>query len=338
MGMNASAEEVIQNVIESDKDMNDYYGEMEMKMFDGEDLIDHVNTQEYVSKEGKRKILTKDQLNDNEIVALNDGEKMIMYDKGKEEAFEMNVSDIDISASMNPKEQFKMMIESMEQTHEYEIAGEEKVLGYNTYHIKVNAKQEDSLLGDMELWVDQKTWFILKITSETGNSRMDFEYTKLDLSPEFKENVFTIDIPDQINIESIDENLAPDTVTIEEAENALGKPFLVFSDDEVKLNNIQMYDFTKELERYELEMEYTTNDDVPMFFLSIFPAPEEEDIEIKPGEMKVRDNNAEYEEQINSIMWDEDGLRYSIIITNPDITIEEVIELTENMVWNSDTE
>ncbi|QGS68244.1 hypothetical protein CV093_05335 [Oceanobacillus sp. 143] len=73
-----------------------------------------------------------------------------------------------------------------------------------------------------------------------------------------------------------------------------------------------------------------------MFFLSIFPTPAEEDMEIKPGEMKVRDNNAEYEEQINSIMWDEDGLRYSIIITNPDITIEEVIELTEKMVLSSD--
>ncbi|AXI08340.1 hypothetical protein CUC15_05075 [Oceanobacillus zhaokaii] len=335
MSMSASAEEVIQNVIESDKNMDAYYGEMDMKMFEGEDLIDHVKIQEYVSKEGKRKVLTDDQLKEYETESLNDGEKVIFFDRGTEEAFEMDVSEIGMLATLNPKEQFKMMIESMEETHDYEIVGEEKTLGFNTYHVQVNAKQDDGLLGDMELWVDQKTWFVIKMSSETGNSRTDFEYTKLDLSPEFEENVFSLDIPDHIDIESIDENLAPDTVTIDDAENALGKPFLVFP-EEIRLNNMQMYDFSEELDRYELEMEYTTREEVPMFFLSIFPTPAEEDMEIKPGEMKVRDNNAEYEEQINSIMWDEDGLRYSIIITNPDITIEEVIELTEKMVLSSD--
>src|SRR3954451_11267420 len=132
---------------------------MDMKMFEGEDLIDHVKIQEYVSKEGKRKVLTDDQLKEYETESLNDGEKVIFFDRGTEEAFEMDVSEIGMLATLNPKEQFKMMIESMEETHDYEIVGEEKTLGFNTYHVQVNAKQDDGLLGDMELWVDQKTWF-----------------------------------------------------------------------------------------------------------------------------------------------------------------------------------
>lgn len=331
--MNVSAEEIIQNVIESEKDVTTYEGKAEVKIFEEEELTDHIQLQEFVA-DGKRKVITKNQLSNEETVALNDGTTMIMYEKAKEEAFEMDVSELGDYANLSPKEQFKMMMEPMQESHTHELIGEEKVLDYDTYHIKLKVNEADHLLGDMELWVEQKTWFVVKVVSEVGGMKTELEYTELDFSPELSEDIFTLDMPEDVEITGLEESLGPDTVTIEEAEDALGQAFLVFPEEEVVLTEVAMYDFSNELDRYEVELNYHSKDDIPMFTVSIFPTPD--DAEVKTGDYTVRGKDAEYEEIINGIIWDEDGLRYSLLISNPDVEIEEVIKLAETMKLSSE--
>ncbi|RKQ34000.1 LolA family protein [Oceanobacillus halophilus] len=332
-GMNVSAEEIIHNAIESEKDVTTYHGVSEMKMFDGEEMTEHIILEENVADE-KRKVLTKDQLLDQEVEVFNDGQKMIMYDKGKGQAHEMDTSELGDIAGSSPKDQLKTMMESMKDSHTYEMSGEEKVLDYDTYHIEIKANEADNLLGDMELWVDQKTWFVVKMISETGDVRTELEYTELDFSPEFPEGTFTLEIPDDVEIENLEESFGPDTVTLEEAEEALGQAFLVLPEEEVHLSNVQMYDFSSELERYEVELTYSSEEDIPMFTLSIFPTPEE--MAIEGADLEIRGNPAEYEEVINGYLWDEDGLRYSLLMTNPDVEEEEILNMLENMKLSSD--
>ncbi|WP_156289324.1 LolA family protein [Oceanobacillus salinisoli] len=333
--MNVSAKEIIHNAIESDKDVSTYHGESEMKLYDGEEFMEHVILQEYVTN-GKRKVVTKDQLLNQEIEVLNDGKKMLMYDRSKQEVHEMDVSELEEMVSLSPKDQFKTMMESMQDTHTYEIAGEEKVLDLNTYHIEVKANDTDNLLGDMEIWVEQKTWFVVKVVSETGDMRTEFEYTMLDFSPNFTEETFAIDIPDDVEIASLDDMFGPNPVTLDEAEEALGQAFLVFKEDDIYLSDVQMYDFSSELDRYEVELTYRSKEDIPMFSLSIFQTPE--DMRIEDGNFEIRGNIAEYEEVMNGFLWDEDGLRYSLLITNPDIDQDEIVKLTEAMSLSSERE
>lgn len=331
--MEVSAEEIIQNAIELEKDVNTYQGISEMKMFEGEELSEHIILEEYVEGK-KRKVVTRDQLLDQESVALNDGETMLMYDKANNQATEMDMTELADFANISPKEQFKNIIEIMNDTHSYEVVGEEKVLDYDTYHIQMKANETDNLFGDMELWVDQKTWFIVKVVSEVGDARTEFAYTELDFSPKFAEDTFTLDIPDDVEIANLEESFAPDTVTLEEAEEALGQAFLVFPEDEFLLSSMQMYNFSSELDRYELELMYSSKEGIPLFSLSVFPTPD--DMVVEEADLEIRGNAAEYEELINSILWDEDGLRYSIIIANPDVEQEEVVKWTENMSLSSE--
>ncbi|MBP2079918.1 LolA family protein [Oceanobacillus polygoni] len=331
--MEVSAEEIIQNAIESEKDVNTYQGISEMKMFEGEELSEHIILEEYVEGK-KRKVVTRDQLLDQESVALNDGETMLMYDKANNQATEMDMTELADFANISPKEQFKNIIEIMNDSHSYEVVGEEKVLDYDTYHIQMKANETDNLFGDMELWVDQKTWFIVKVVSEVGDARTEFAYTELDFSPKFAEDTFTLDIPDDVEIANLEESFAPDTVTLEEAEEALGQAFLVFPEDEFLLSSMQMYDFSAGLDRYELELMYSSKEDIPLFSVSVFPTPD--DMPVEKADLEVRGNDAEYEELINSILWDEDGLRYSIVIANPDIEQEEVVKWAENMILSSE--
>lgn len=331
--MEVSAEEIIHNAIESEKEVMNYLGKAEMKMFEGEEMTEYILLEEYVA-DAKRKVVTIDQLLKQEIEVLNDGETMIMYDEANGQAHEMDVTEFGDLASLSPKEQFKTMMESMDDSHTYEIVDEEKVLDYDTYHIEMKANEADNLLGDMEVWVDQKTWFVVKIVSETGDIRTELEYTELDFSPKFAEDTFTLDIPDDIEIINLAEDFGPDTVTVEEAETALGQAFLMFSEEDIDLASVQMYSYSSELDRSEVELMYHSQEDIPMFSLSVFPTPE--GIEVEEADIEIRGNAAEHEEMIDSILWDEDGLRYSIVIANPDVDIDEVVKWTENMILSSE--
>lgn len=328
-----SAEEIIHNAIESEKEVINYLGKADMKFFEGEELTEHILLEEYVADE-KKKVVTIDQLLKQRVEVLNDGETMLMYDETNEQALEMDVTEFGDLAGLSPKEQFKTLMESMQDSHTYKIIGEEKVLDFDTYHIEVKAKEADNLLGDIEVWVDQKTWFVVKTISETGDTRTELEYTELDFSPKFAKDTFTLDTPDNIEITDLAKDFGPDTVTVEEAETALGQAFLMFSEETIDLASVQMYGYSSELNRSEVELMYHSKDGIPMFSLSIFPTPE--GMGIEETDLEIRGNAAEYEEVTDSILWDEDGLRYSIVLANPDADIDEVAEWTENMILSSE--
>ncbi|WP_067729938.1 LolA family protein [Oceanobacillus damuensis] len=331
--LEVSAEDIIHNAIESEKNVNDYQGISEIKMFEGEKMTQHMIMEEYVAGE-QRKIITNDQLLEEVAEILNDGKTMLMYDKANNQAHEMDMTGLGDFAAISPKEQFKGMMEMMKDSHTYDVAGEEKVLDYDTYHIQVKANEADNLLGDMELWVDQKTWFVVKLVSEAGDTRTEFAYTELDFSPKFAEDTFTLDIPEDVEIANLEEDLGPDEVTMEEAEEALAQPFLVFPEEEFLLSSMQLYDFSAGLDRHELELMYSSQEGIPMFSLSVFPTPD--DMPVEEGDLEIRGNAAEHEEMINSVLWDEDGLRYSIILSNPDVELEEVVKSAETMILSSE--
>ncbi|WP_068677771.1 hypothetical protein [Oceanobacillus sp. Castelsardo] len=175
---------------------------------------------------------------------------------------------------------------------------------------------------------------MVKLISETGDMTSELEYTELNFSPKFSTDKFTLEIPEDVEISELEESFGADSVTLEEAEEAIGQDFLVFPEGEIQLSEVNMYDFSEGLGRHEVELNYSSEEDIPMLTLSIFPAPE--GMEIKEGDVKIRGNNGEYEEMIDGFIWDEDGLRYSLLITNPDFDKEDVLKLTESMKLSSE--
>ncbi|MEI3603526.1 hypothetical protein SPD79_16610 [Oceanobacillus sp. SE10311] len=332
--MKVSAEEIIHNAIGSDKDITNYAGVSETKIFEGEELIEHFTMEENVEGQ-KRKIISNDKLLGNQSEVLNDGEKMLMYDKENGIAHEMDLSELGGFTTTSPREQFTTVMDIIQDSHTHELVGEEKILGFDTYHIQIEANESGGLIGDMEVWIDKKTWFIVKLISETGDSRTESTYTELDFSPKFTEDVFTIDIPDDVEIETLDGDLGETSVTLEEAKEALGQDFLLFSHDNTELLSVELYDFSGgELDRNEIVMNYGSKEGTPLASLSVFPTPE--DMEIEAPNLEIRGNPAEYEEIINGYTWDEDGLRYSLLVEDPSVDEEEILNWTENMVLSSE--
>lgn len=332
--MNISAEEIMRKAVEAGEGMDHYYTLSESKVYQGTELMEHSILEEYVAN-GKRKTITHDQLEgeDKRTEALNDGAKTIIYDKYNHRAFEMDITADGDVESHDSTGKMNGMMGITKDTHALEIIGEEKILDFDTFHIEAKAKISDHVFGDTDLWVDQKTRFIIKMISEVGGIRTELDYKKIDISPVFAEDTFTLNIPDDVEIKDL-EAFAPDTVTLAEAEEILKQSFYLFPEDEFILKDIEMHHIDGIITRDELNLTYYSKADMPMFYLSIFHSPE--GMEIEKADVEIRGRKAAYEKVVNSITWDEERLRYSIIMIGSEVEKNEMIERTESMVLNLD--
>ncbi|WP_449539415.1 LolA family protein [Ferdinandcohnia sp. Marseille-Q9671] len=331
-----SSEEIISNVLASKEKNISYYGEGVMKLLTNDQVTEHATFEEFALEDGKRKIILTDHMKNNQkSYTLNDGKQIISYEQDSEEALRMDLSAEEMPALGSPKEQLMVMLDSIRDTHDYEIVGEETLHDLQVYHVKATSKTDSSFLGDVEIWVDQKTWVMVKIISIVGEAKSEVEYKVLDFSPDFSENTFTLEIPENVAITQIDSKSNSTNGTIHDAEHAIGQSILVFREDDLTLESVEITDLKGETNRTEVTV-YYMDQNIPSLIVSVFPTPEGEGMSLKPGKWQVRGQDAEYDDFINALSWDEDGLRYTIIPQNPDISIEEVITLTKNMQFSSD--
>ncbi|MFS0728110.1 LolA family protein [Paenibacillus sp. 1P07SE] len=327
--LTASSEEIISHVMQSEANPMSYYAESELKVYLNDELNEHASMAEYVHEDGRRKIVATDLLNEQtSSYALRERDRVILYEEGSETAHAIDLTDMGEYGGMTQKEQLTGMLERLKDTHSYEVAGEEELLGSKVYHLKVNAKEKDSLMGDMEFWVDQETWFLVRAVSVTGDIRTETSYSMLDFSPTFDETDFTLDLPPGVEIASMDEMMPSHTGTLEEAAAALGQPFLVLGDANLKEQQVEWHIYEGMLDRTEVNVSYWENE-LPVLTLTVFETPVDAELN---GDLTIRGHQAEYISEIRMLSWDEDGLRYGILIDHPDLTPEEVVERAEDMI------
>ncbi|WP_226666491.1 LolA family protein [Metabacillus litoralis] len=330
----ASSGDIVLNVLESGKEVTDYYGKATLKMYSEDVETENLVIEEYVAKNGQRKVITTDLNNKKKAFAYNTGDELITFDESTQQAIKIDLSDEDLQTNHTQKEQLINILEGMKNSHTYKVVGEEKINGVNTYHLKATPKTSDSIIGTMEFWVDKKTWFMMKTVTTSGDMISEIVYEKVDTSPNFSDETFKVNLPEGIKAVPLDTEFNSQTGTISEAEKAVGKSILVFPENNVKVESVDWQEIGGEINRTEVNIMYaSTEDATPYFLVSVFPTPKGDDMEIEKTQWVVRGHNAEYMEEIKAISWDEDGLRYNVMITNPDLTIEEVIKWTEDMEY-----
>lgn len=330
----SSPADIVSNLLDSDKQQTAYYGEGILRTYENDQLTEESTFKEWTDQNPFRKRY-ESYSPEQEVVTINDGSTIYLYDKTAGTAYSMEsvVNDDEYFSSMNQLEQLINMLKTMKSTHQFEVVGEEKLLGLNTYHIEVKDKESASLLGDMELWVDQKSWFIVKTISGSEDFKLELEYTKLDFSPTFQDDTFTLDLPDNIEISPLEDVDFTRKITLEEAQSILGQPPLLLQQPDIELQEVELYELQGELDRPEISFTYTS-EGVPVFIVSVFPAPDE-DFGFGGKAIEVRGTTGEYADIINSISWDEHGLRYTVLVQDPELSVEETVEWINAMMPSS---
>lgn len=332
--MNDSADEIITNMIESNDEIYEYYAEGKLIVYEGDDVKEESSFKEYVNEDGQRKIEMNDLINNNYIVTVRTENEIITYDQNSNTAFKIDFQSHEEPQSLTQREQITSLIQITKDTHDQKVVGEEKMNGFDTFHLVLTAKEKNTLLGNLEFWVDKKTWFIVKSKNIFGDTHTETMYTKIDLEPSFPEETFTIDLPNDVKVESIDDYVTAEEGDYKDAEKLLGQSFYVFNDNGLELNNIEI---TESKLHDEVALIYT-KDSLPGVTLSIFPTPEGKGMEIDGGDFTIRGLPAEYDKvgEFHFFLWDEKGLRYSLIVENPEISKEQIMELTEKMILSSE--
>ncbi|MDL4843107.1 LolA family protein [Aquibacillus rhizosphaerae] len=331
--VSVSSEEIFSNIIETDDQPISYYGEGKITVYQDDGVSESILFTEYAGTNGEKKMITIEEKSGIKSTAVINQDILVNYQEGSETAQQIDLTGTESPLTFTQKEQFSNMLDMMQDSHSLEMMGEEEVMELDTYHIKLTADSKSSLLGDMEFWVDQKTWFIVKANSASGEIRTETEYTTIEFNPSFEEDTFTLDLPEGVEMEALDDNI-PEPGTIEEAVEALGADFLVIDEEQQQLDRIEIHEFDGELNRTEVTL-YYVNEEIPSFSVSVFPTPQGEGMELN-NDAQLRGLNAELMEEIRNISWDEQGLRYSVMIDHPDITMEEIKKILEKMKLSSE--
>ncbi|MFJ7953885.1 outer membrane lipoprotein carrier protein LolA [Lysinibacillus sp. NPDC096418] len=327
-----SPQEVIAQVLQETEAISSYYGEYTMDMGEVGGLA---KVKEW-TKDGKRRIeMTTEDGEHN--ITVYDGVHTISFDVVKNHVLKMELPEEQLEGlnSQSPKEQAEMTLNMVKDTHTISIANEEKIAGRDTYHIVAKTKKADTLFGDLDIWIDKKTWQTLKMTTISFGNKMTTEYTKMDTDIKIDDTKFILDIPKDATIEEVNlEDNLPEEVSLEVLKEKLGEFLMVPEAD--GLQAIKFEDMRVE-ERPEFAITYV-KDDLPAFSVSVFKIVGnytefggeqtlmEKEIEVR-GKKGTRIEQGDF----RLINWQENGYQYSIMAENKDLTVEDLLAYTEKM-------
>lgn len=320
-----SGDEMIEKVVAAETKPASYYAEGEMKIWSDDKLNHTMHIKEWVDGETGRK-RTETEENGRVSYAVNNGTEITIYEKETGTAYSMDVSAMGQQPEQTQKQMLVDQLERLRDSHDVDMMGQEKLQGQDVIHIKLTPKEEGTLSISSEYWVDPQTWMIVKVISTYGDEKSEMVYDPIQYDPEFSEDTFVIDIPKEVDVKDLNDLTQNSEVSLEEAEQALGQPFLQDMNGELELSRIEMSSFGGELSRDEVTLYYVNNDKVEVS-MTVFKAPDENsDDTLLPDESKVevRDTEGSYMKSIRNISWTENGLRYSIMGENEEWTKEKL--------------
>ncbi|WP_017754424.1 LolA family protein [Calidifontibacillus oryziterrae] len=256
-----------------------------------------------------------------------DGVERILYREGDENAVVMGAPTTHVDQPNSLIDSFIQGLNDLAKTHEITFIGEEKVDGVLTYHLKAIAKDPNGIIGNQEFWIDQEKWVMKKISSEFGNARQETLIKDYQMNIEISDDLFALHLPKDVKLVKDEQ---PPTITIEEAQNLLGKSFYYFpSSEEIQMQPI--------INLGEKTISITYMKDGFTYFL--FTINQVENSETFSNDYQVHGQNAQLLEGQygigDTLMWEEEGLQYTITDVGNVLKKEEIFMLAEKMIKSS---
>ncbi|MBB5174299.1 LolA family protein [Texcoconibacillus texcoconensis] len=347
-----SKEDILANALSESDELDAFYMETDMQIsMEGEET-EKMNAKEWhfpedsgISKD--RKELTRNEGTTTYIVS--DGDMSLSYEEGDTEAVQNEVIQAEMESELNQRLQ---MVEDYQDTHDIELVGEEEVNGRDTYHVLMETSDEEAANEDVEVWIDQENWLLMKQISHMGDLRLTFEIIDLDTDPEYDEELFTLDLPEDVEIvdnqvNEIEVEESVEELSVDEVEDRFGQPVLLLDEEAggVELENIEYIERSYDnFDEEELTFTYVKNQE-PFMEMRIDepteeqqPVESERDIDI-PGRaehtIRGEDGHSTDMDTLRYIIWTEEGLRYNLSTQQPEVSVDDLLEAAERMESSS---
>lgn len=333
-----SPDQVINNALEETTSFESYYAEVEWEITEKGKDTEQIFIKEWHSDDGKIRVETESKGESEQTIVVNDGHTLITYQVEKNQALIIHDSELIELNQLSQKDQASLFLEIVRDTHDVSVEGEEKIIGRATYHLVAGAKADSSLFGDMELWVDKENWQVLKMILHTGDTKEEILYTKIDFDEKISSDIFTLDLPEDVDLQNVEDISQTIELTLDEVAEKFTEPIFYFPEKEdLEISTIETIDMQSEQFQGEVSFDYT-KDGLPLLTLSVFESLDElgdEVFDFPDGEtITVRNQEGFYSEfsGIRTLQWREKGLNYSIMIIDPNVTIEDLQKLADEMI------
>lgn len=330
-----SPDQVISQALENSEKIDSYIAESKIVFSENDQIVEENVLKEWRHEDGRVRIETLDEAGETISIVVNDGNELIIYDLESEQASVIDDPELIALNQQSPKEQAELSLSIVRDTHDLTLKDETEIAGRDVNHLVATPKEKNQLIGKQEIWIDKENWLVLKITSESGDQLIDMMYETVDFNVDIDDAMFSLDLPENVELIDLDDIHDVDEVSLTEAADALGQPFLYIpEDDSLEISTLEKSDLQGIVNRIEIDIDYK-KDDLPYVTLSIFETPDDVDDMTMPDETEttIRGQDATYidMEGFRSVFWDEDGLRYSLSTIDPNLSIEDILELTETM-------
>lgn len=332
-----SPEQVIENALSGSKEPRAYYGESKWTFLENEEVTESFTMKEWYRQDGKRRIETIDTNGNEEAIAVNDGDRLLMYMPAEESGYIFEDEELAGLNEQSPKEHAAQMLHSIQDTHTVEVVGEEKLAGRLAFHLEAKAKSDKGLLGDQEIWIDKKNWIVLKTKSKSNGTEAQVEYTKIEFDPKMADDLFTLEFPDHVEVENLEDTFKSEEVTFEEAQQQLGNSFLYIPEtDTLNISTIELSELSGTTNRKEVMLMYEY-EGLPYFSLNVYETETKLDEELSAARLPdeesitIRGQAGVSTEELMSIKWNEENMTYMLMGLSPNLTIDKLVDLTEKM-------
>ena len=334
--------EVITKAMSAYEKPKSYYGEAKMEIYENDKLNETDTIKEWVDNTSNkmRRRYEANSNNEGKTISTNDGDKILIYTEKSKKAMSMKSGNNSLDNGSDYKSQLMKQLSSISKTHDLTYKGEENINGFKTYHLYAKPKQKNSLIGEVNYWIDEESWFVVKNTSENSNMKTGIEYTKLKFTSKFDNSIFTQNIPSDVKIQNIDESGAKEnTIDMKQAEKIAKKSILILPENSgYKLKSVTYMD-APGVKHKEINQTYEKNGVDALILTTIVfydnKAPEKDNLKVdgeKDSTVRGKEGTV-MEEPIKDISWSEDGFNYNLLIQDPSITIDAGKKIVESLQY-----
>ncbi len=326
-------EKIVDKVIDNENVSKAYYGEAKIEFYENDKKLYETTMKEWWKPKNKRRaeMISKEE---GKVISTNDGKKITIYtektntvmispDLGEEEIFHRD-----------PRKIAMDELEFINKTHTIENKGEEDINGRSVIHIQGKPKEKDSILGNVDYWIDKDNWFIVKSIIISGNSKISTEYTKLDFDIKIKDEIFTHEVPDDAKIVNLDEETKSEIMTLEEVEKKLNTKILSYKGEDFKLDRIEYLKNNPEIGE-DFNQIYVDEKGIEIFTITVKKAMKLDESAEIPGEkssiIRGKKGNEMEQNTFKSVFWEDNAVNYSIFTVAPNFTLENCKEIAEKL-------
>jgi outer membrane lipoprotein-sorting protein len=299
-----------------------YYLESVTSIYESNNRISQEKTKQwYEYKTGRERMET--YLDDGIVqYSVYDGKERIVYSEGAKKAVVMKPQQDTLTTPESMIDNTIGMLQELSTTQTIHLEGEESVEGEETYHLELKAKDPNAISGDMEIWINQNTWLMKKISKVFGNERQETIFTTYEAEPEDIDKMFILELPQ--GVEVVTDADQTTVLGLEDIREILDQPFYYYPETET----VQL--LPVEQQKDMVSLSYVKEDDLTYFTVFMKKA---EDTTLE-GDYEIRGNVANLQKSEGlgyTLSWIEEGIQYRIIDFANVLEKEEILEIANTM-------